>query len=169
MKEIDTMMMDAEKDNELHHTMAAQGGNIEIDTIDTTQSPLQPSVVQNYDTEVGNKGNYEQPNSDALSHVNDRLEVALVETKNAVKRILKELVALQDVATTVQEQWTPLQAAEHEEATRLDELQTEVDGATKLGTFDGGTMNLMMKQQNSQAPITPNNVYGSGPVGNQTI
>ena len=64
-----------------------------------------------------------------MAAVNDQLEHELVETKTTVKRLLKELVSLQTVSTEVHSQWTPLLEAEHQEAVRLNELQSEVHGS----------------------------------------
>jgi hypothetical protein len=67
-----------------------------------------------------------------MAAVNDQLEHELSETKTTVKRILKELVALQTVSAEVHAQWTPLQETEHQEAARLNELQSEVHGSVGM-------------------------------------
>jgi hypothetical protein len=63
-----------------------------------------------------------------MAQVNDSLERELKETKKAVKRIFKEIVAFHEVSKSVHELWAPIQNAEHQESLRLDELQAEVHG-----------------------------------------
>ena len=67
-----------------------------------------------------------------MTVANDELEHELSVTKTTVKRILTELVALQSVTDDVYAQWTPMQVAEHKEAHRLNELQTDVHGSVGM-------------------------------------
>jgi hypothetical protein len=61
--------------------------------------------------------------------VNDDLEHELTEIKTTVKRMLKDLVVFQTVTTEVNQQWSPVQQAEHQETARLNDLQTDVHGS----------------------------------------
>jgi hypothetical protein len=65
-----------------------------------------------------------------MKEVNDQLEAALEQSKQSVKRILKELVAFHEVSMTTLNEWKPIRDAEQQEAQRLEELQAEVRGAT---------------------------------------
>jgi hypothetical protein len=69
-----------------------------------------------------------------MKEVNDQLEAALEQSKQSVKRILKELVAFHEVSMTTLNEWKPIRDAEQQEAHRLEQLQTEVQGATSAFT-----------------------------------
>ena len=89
-----------------------------------------------------------------MAQVNDSLERELKETKKAVKRIFKEIVAFHEVSKSVHELWVPIQTAEHQESLRLDELQAEVHGtvgaySVPMGSYinntDSTDQNLLSK------------------------
>lgn len=84
-----------------------------------------------------------------MAQVNDSLERELKETKKAVKRIFKEIVAFHEVSKSVHELWAPIQKAEHQESLRLDELQAEVHGTIGAYTvpMDSSTNSIISTAQ----------------------
>ena len=110
------------------------------------QSNNAAAAMDNSNEDASYQGVVDSEMMQMMAAVNDNLEHALSETKTTVKRILKELVALQTVATQVHAQWTPLQKAEHEEAARLNELQSEVHGSVH------GCVGMVALPQQQQQP-----------------
>jgi hypothetical protein len=103
------------------------------------------SITNNNGVNVNNNNNAVVPPNDAsvdadiaklMAQVNDSLERELKETKKAVKRIFKEIVAFHKASIAIHAQWAPIREAEHQEAIRLDELYAEVQGT--IGAFPGG-------------------------------
>ena len=81
-----------------------------------------------------------------LQHVNDRLSQSCEDYKSKVKRVFKELVALQQEYEAVQEIWAPIQRAEQKEAARLDALQVDVDKTMSTMAPFLGAMNVAAPQ-----------------------
>lgn len=64
-----------------------------------------------------------------MAAVQDQIERELAESSRCVRRIWDALGSFHEAAAAVHAQWTPVQASQHAEAVRLDELQTEVNGS----------------------------------------
>lgn len=85
-----------------------------------------------------------------MAEVNDGLERELKDTKKAVKRIFKEMVAFHGVARKIHAQWAPIRDAEYQEALRLDELQADVEGT--IGALPGVRLDIPPPPTKSELP-----------------
>lgn len=101
-------------------------------TATTTATSTTDNIKTNFATDEAGMQDTASVTMQMMTVANDELEHELSVTKSTVKRILKELVALQSVTDDVYAQWTPMQQAEHQEADRLNELQTDVDGSVGM-------------------------------------
>jgi hypothetical protein len=142
------VMFNAQNINTLNDTSTDDGSNATVlgpnnSGVPSTENSVEPTMCTGSTTD--RSGNLPtSANSDEIAalmaQVNDNLERELKETKKAVKRIFKEIVAFHEVSKSVQELWAPIQNAEHQESLRLDELQAEVHGtigaySVPMGSF----------------------------------
>ena len=132
-------LFNAENTNSLNDTSTDNGSNATVfhpndsgaPWTEISVDPTMHSEYTNATTEDNGNPSFSADNDEIatlMAQVNDSLEHELKETKKAVKRIFKEIVAFHKVSKAVLEIWAPIHNAEHQESLRLDELQAEVHG-----------------------------------------
>jgi hypothetical protein len=79
------------------------------------------------------RGDEEGTIPDEIQKAAAQLEQALEETGTHTKRLLHEISVFWQESQAIQEVWTTVQQAEHEEAARLDQIEPDVQGMTRTG------------------------------------
>lgn len=119
--------------------------------------PTQDTTLQDFTSTISDTANSAPSNMEVdadienlMTQVNESLERELKDTKKAVKRILKEMIAFHKVAQKIHAQWTPIREAEYQEALRLDELQAEVEGT--IGALPGVRLDIPPADKQLEPP-----------------